>query len=429
MQAMGLPLTLLALASLVIALLVVTSNSEVHSASALKIMSKLCWKNATVRPPILVVVIVFGWAWVVRVCRKAGIDLDRCLGGTVQPIRATIHAAVGLLTLLLAVHLAHFVASEHPGLTWRPWLVCNLSLNLGIIILGMLPMQVFFFESRLSLARALYESIVAPFAPVTFWHVIVADYMTSLAKAFSDLHLTFCISYDIFLSQSRSGYVRSTELWHSEYMGCADTMSNAVFLALPFWWRLMQCLKVYSITRENKNLWNALKYSTAFPLVVAGYLRRHEPSPYHDRLFVAAAVVQSTYCLIWDVQMDWGLLKRDKQIYHANDLRRDQRSPCGVSLREPLLVTQRQWVYGALIGFDFCLRFIWALSVFGGLPGRGAGMFFFEIVEVGRRTVWAVFRIEWEAIVKEAYVVSDAAHVRLTSSGDQNEEDDDFWDD
>lgn len=42
------------------------------------------------------------------------------------------------------------------------------------------------------------------------------------------------------------------------------------------------------------------------------------------------------------------------------------------------------------------LRFMWALSVFGGVPGRGLGMFFFEVVEILRRTVWAVFRIEWE---------------------------------
>ena len=32
--------------------------------------------------------------------------------------------------------------------------------------------------------------MIAPLAPVTFWHVIVADYLTSLAKAFSDLQVS-----------------------------------------------------------------------------------------------------------------------------------------------------------------------------------------------------------------------------------------------
>ena len=98
---------------------------------------------------------------------------------------------------------------------------------------------------------------------------------------------------------------------------------------------------MYSLTREQKNLWNALKYSTAFPLVVAGYLRRHRPSLRHDRLFVLCALIQSSYCYFWDVQMDWGLLVPDK------------RSPFGYRLREPLLVTKRKGMYVLLCIFNF----------------------------------------------------------------------------
>ena len=96
---------------------------------------------------------------------------------------------------------------------------------------------------------------------------------------------------------SEHGYVSTTTLWERHYASCTDTYANAVMLALPFWWRLMQCLKVYSVTHENKNLWNALKYSTAFPLVIAGYLRRHRPSARHDRLFILCALVQSVKLL------------------------------------------------------------------------------------------------------------------------------------
>ena len=45
---------------------------------------------------------------------------------------------------------------------------------------------------------------------------------------------------------------------------------------------------VYSVTREQKNLWNALKYSTAFPLVYAGYLKKHHPDePYYTQVALA----------------------------------------------------------------------------------------------------------------------------------------------
>ena len=60
---------------------------------------------------------------------------------------------------------------------------------------------------------------------------------------------------------------------------------------------------------QVKNLYNALKYSTAFPLVYTGYLRKLEPSAWNDHAFVAAAILQSSYCFVWDVLMDWGLPK------------------------------------------------------------------------------------------------------------------------
>lgn len=66
----------------------------------------------------------------------------------------------------------------------EPWIFVFLSTCLTV-----LPIQTFYAASRLSLIRALLESIVAPMTQVTFWHVIVADYLTSLAKAFSDVQV------------------------------------------------------------------------------------------------------------------------------------------------------------------------------------------------------------------------------------------------
>lgn len=43
------------------------------------------------------------------------------------------------------------------------------------------------------------------------------------------------------------------------------------------------------------------------------------------------------------------------------------RGICGVGLREPLLVTPRQGVYVGLCVFNLLLRFVWALSTFGGI--------------------------------------------------------------
>ena len=39
-------------------------------------------------------------------------------------------------------------------------------------------------------------------------------------------------------------------------------------LSLPYAWRLLQCLRVYMDTGARPQLFNALKYSTAFPVIL-----------------------------------------------------------------------------------------------------------------------------------------------------------------
>lgn len=53
-------------------------------------------------------------------------------------------------------------------------------------------------------------------------------------------------------------------------------------LALPYAWRLAQCLRVYRDTGARPQLFNALKYSTAFPVILFSALKyqaRRRPNP------------------------------------------------------------------------------------------------------------------------------------------------------
>jgi len=53
-------------------------------------------------------------------------------------------------------------------------------------------------------------------------------------------------------------------------------------LALPYAWRLAQCLRVYRDTGARPQLFNALKYSTAFPVILFSALKyqaRRSPNP------------------------------------------------------------------------------------------------------------------------------------------------------
>lgn len=416
-------LALLGALSLAFATLVL---KEASPHDAFEVLSRLFWRTASARPPILLVVILVGWAGVVRAADAAGLRLSRALGEGVLPPRVILRSALGLLDVILLCRLVPFVAqvvfeTEHFG---RWCLFFDLVAYAACFLLLAAPpsaccgsdeanytnekckahqrydhgwlLQT--AHSRASLLRTCVESLCAPFAPVTFWHVIVADYATSMAKALGDVHVTTCVAYYAGISPAYS--LLSTEthsvFWEETRGACVTSELNAWVLALPFWCRLFQCLSVLRRTGEQKNAWNALKYATVFPLVYAGYLDRLAPTDQTRRLVVLTACVQSSATFAWDLLMDWGLFRK-----------RRGGLLCGVfecdTMRDPktLVFAKRDdafvcLAYGSLVLFNFALRFAWALAVFGHVSTRGMGMLSFEVAELLRRTVWALFRVEWE---------------------------------
>ncbi|KAJ1459081.1 EXS family-domain-containing protein [Pelagophyceae sp. CCMP2097] len=283
---------------------------------------------------------------------------------------------------------------------------------------------VLFPEQRSSLARTIAESLMAPFGPVTFWHVIVADFATSLAKALGDVQVVACVAWS-------SGFYSGggeAPLWEQFRPVCKASKMNAFCVALPFWVRFAQCLRCHHDSGEKRHLVNAMKYATALPLVYLGFVEKARslaasaapilagaarvgarPSAVAaaaaaawaadgERLrswLILGAAVNSSCTLVWDVVVDWGLL-------------RPKRRTLVLASRSRAFANA---AYGGLMVFNCALRFVWAASVFGHHPveQRGAGMFFFEVFEILRRIVWAVFRIENEYITLGLPLASEAA--------------------
>jgi hypothetical protein len=234
--------------------------SRVHHYTIWKFLAKLLWKNAATRPPILIVLILLGWAWVVRTCNTAGMELELVLTGPTKPPAMAVSCALVLFNVFLSIHLLHLLASELPGLEWRPSLVANAALHVVLALVACAPHRWLHADARASLLRTMWQSLIAPFAPVTFWHVIVADYATSLAKAFADMEVMACESVTIaHFARGAVGapYVRTTVLWEENYRACVESPFNPLMLALPFSIRFWQCVRVYSLTYEQKNLWCA----------------------------------------------------------------------------------------------------------------------------------------------------------------------------
>lgn len=229
-------------------------------------------------------------------------------------------------------------------------------------------------DARAGLVRAVRDMLAAPFAPVTFWHVIVADYATSLAKALGDFQVTVCVAAEAL----RAGNLQSSdELYDHHKQSCTKSIFNAAALALPFWCRLAQCIHVYAETGDRKNLINALKYFSAFPLVVASYFQKHGPVDPVVRgipnVLICAAMLNSSFSFVWDIIMDWGLL-------------RPKRRAIVLGSMPPKSIVP---TYMLLLAFNLIMRFTWAVAVFSHASHstQNIRMFVLEAAEVARRTV------------------------------------------
>lgn len=84
-----------------------------------------------------------------------------------------------------------------------------------------------------------------------------------------------------------------------------------VALMLPYIIRFIQCITVYRATGKRSQLFNALKYATAFPaIVLTAYEHEEHVAGRRYSLYnvwLAAMFVNSLYSFYWDIEMDWDM--------------------------------------------------------------------------------------------------------------------------
>ena len=146
-------------------------------------------------------------------------------------------------------------------------------------------------------------------------------------------------------------------------------------------------------------LLNAIKYCTSFPVIYVSHLLLHPtaPSPLH-RLWLVLITLNTGYSLVWDVLVDWDLGQR-------KTLGAKARHP---GLRPVLLFSRlhaQLGLYYWVIALDAACRASWAIRIAASSyvaqhPALSAFfaadrvVFLLQLVEICRRFVWLVFRIE-----------------------------------
>ncbi|KAL7628844.1 protein-ER retention protein [Parahypoxylon ruwenzoriense] len=369
------------------------------------------------------IIVLAVWAWGINLhyLYLIGIDVPSLIRypGRASPHHPSHHLSTyrlaTALSALLAFSLVVFWTFTHRDpdlvLSWD-WLPLSYLFVL-VILLFLAP---FFFKnlshggrSRLrSMLKRISVGGLAEAKDGKFGDILLADVLTSYAKVLADLFVALCM---FFRTDGKSASARPDR-------GCGGTFAVPMILALPSLIRLRQCLIEYGRARRGlmsettgwggQHLANALKYATAFPVIIFSALQRnsnpenHDPPPvFYYRAWIAACLVNSLYSFYWDVAKDWDLTLFDELSSSTRgDLRMTSGQEKPFGLRWRLHVGPPALYYG-VIALDLLLRCTWSLKLsphLGRITDWEGSIFVIELLEVFRRWIWIFFRVETEWI-------------------------------
>lgn len=313
--------------------------------------------------------------------------------------RSTYRLAT-FLTVPLAVSIALFWVITHGNVAAAlRWQILPQSYLLFLALLLVIPHQVLSRAGRQRFIHTLRRVSLGGLAEAgdgKFGDILLADVLTSYAKVMGDLFVSTCM---LFSSKAVSTAKPNR--------GCGGAYIVPLIISIPSIIRLRQCLIEYlRVRRQNtatsgwggQHLANALKYATAFPVIILSALQRgYDPAKIHMseaglfRLWLLFVFLNSSYSFYWDVAKDW-----DLTLFSSTREREDPEYPYG--LRRHRYFHPRNMYYCAIV-IDLLLRCTWSFKLsphldhFNDLEG---GIFLMEILEVARRWMWIFFRVETE---------------------------------
>jgi hypothetical protein len=190
-----------------------------------------------------------------------------------------------LLGLVMWLNFCRFGGEE----MYIYWPIILIGLSVGIMFM---PAPYFYQKSRGWLLYSNWRLLLAGIYPVEFRDFFLGDMFCSLTYSMGHIELFFCL------------YARH---WNQPAM-CNSSHSRLLgFLStLPGIWRALQCIRRFYDTRNIfPHLVNCGKYCFTILAGMSLSLWRIDRSTELMAVFVIFATVNSIYCSIWDVIMDW----------------------------------------------------------------------------------------------------------------------------
>lgn len=295
--------------------------------------------------------------------------------GTELGYREILLLSFGLAVLALACVLSNLDMEMDPKTMDYKKFTELLPLNLVFLVVVILfcPFNIMHRSSRFFFLTCLFHCICAPLYKVTLPDFFLADQFTSQVQAFRSFEFYICY-YGWGDFEHRKNTCNKSNVYNTFYF---------IVAVIPYWSRLLQCLRRLYEERDPMQGYNGIKY---FLTIVAVSLRTAYSL---DKgigwktiawIFSAIAAIVATY---WDIVIDWGLLQRRSK---------------NRWLRDKLLVPHQSVYFGAMV-LNVLLRFAWLQTVMGlqvSFLHRQSMVAIVACLEIIRRGIWNFFRLENE---------------------------------
>ncbi|KAF9124219.1 hypothetical protein BGW39_008375 [Mortierella sp. 14UC] len=296
-----------------------------------------------------------------------------------------------MMALCIALYLDFVIGLSSPSMfrTYYPLILIGF-----IIVILFWPLRMFRYGARKWFLQSMWRIVASGYYKVEFRDFFMADEMNSLVYSIEQFEFAIC-AY--------------TQQWND--------------LALPAWFRFMQCLRRYRDTLEwFPHLLNAGKYTCTLVQLFVYFSFRHYGGNSLKAAYIVVSLITSSYTFSWDIYMDWGLFQFGK---HGG-------AAFGNPFLRPELVYSKKWVYYLAIVLDFLGRFSWILRFVPMNVNVMALSFSLALVEVLRRWMWNFFRLENEHLNNCGHfrAIKDIPlpfHIRVEddSDGDEDEDEED----
>ncbi|OMP06003.1 hypothetical protein COLO4_08398 [Corchorus olitorius] len=294
--------------------------------------------------------------------------------GTELGFREVLFLSFGLATLALICVISNLDMEMDPETGDYKALTELLPLNLVLLVMIVLfcPFNILYRSSRFFLLTALFHCICAPLYKVTFQDFFLADQLTSEVQAFRSLEYYIC-HYGWGDYKLRQNTCKTSDIFNTFYF---------IIAVIPYWSRLLQCIRRLYDERDSMQGYNGLKYFLTILAVctrTAYSLDKGTSWKILAWTFSALAAVYGTY---WDLVVDWGLLQRQSK---------------NRWLRDKLLISYKSVYFGAMV-LNVLLRFAWLQTVLNLNLSlhRETLTAIVASLEIIRRGLWNFFRLENE---------------------------------